>query len=275
MRISRAWILSCLGLIPLGFVGSLSPTGASSPGDEPAAADLPEIRIGSAYWSPYFFGGREGSPKGSAVEILEICLAELGYKPVFEPAEVEEVFAGLRSNHFQLHVLSYRPERAEYLHFGDEPMFYSGYRPFVRAGLSLNGNDPEALDDLRLAHRRGMKYSPKFDAYVQRRVQSGDVLIVDSDEQGLRAVAEGRVDAVPLMLSTALRHRRRLNLEAAVDVAMGFDLKTAGYRVAITKAQKVIENPKAFLRGMDECLIALKEDGRYDAIGERYADMIE
>lgn len=49
----------------------------------------------------------------------------------------------------------------------------------------------------------------------------------------------------------------------------------AGYRVAMTKARQVIENPKAFLRGRDECLIALKEDGRYDAIGERYADMIE
>lgn len=237
--------------------------------------DLPEIRIGSAYWTPYFFGGRPESPKGSAVEILEICLAELGYTPIFEPAEVDEVFAGLRSNRFQLHVLSYRPERAEYLRFGEEPMFYSGYRPFVRAGLSLSGTEPEALDDLRLAHRRGMKYSPKFDAYIQRRIQDGEVLIVESDEQGLRAVAEGRVDAVPLMLSTALRHRRRLNLEAAVDVAMGFDLKTAGYRVAITKAQQVIEDPDAFLRGMDACLVEMKEDGRYDAIGERYADMIE
>ncbi len=252
----------------------LSPVSAAS-GDGAVTTDLPEIRIGSAYWTPYFFGGRPESPKGSAVEILEICLAELGYTPIFEPAEVDEVFAGLRSNRFQLHVLSYRPERAEYLRFGEEPMFYSGYRPFVRAGLSLSGTEPEALDDLRLAHRRGMKYSPKFDAYIQRRIQDGEVLIVESDEQGLRAVAEGRVDAVPLMLSTALRHRRRLNLEAAVDVAMGFDLKTAGYRVAITKAQQVIEDPDAFLRGMDACLVEMKEDGRYDAIGERYADMIE
>lgn len=249
-----------------------SPVAASESSGE---ALLPEIRIGAADWTPYFFGGRQAEPRGSAVEILEICLPELGFAPVFEPATIDEIFAGLKSDRFQLHVLSYRPERADYLIFGEEPMFYSGYRPFVRKGLQLESRDPSALDELRLAHRREMKYSPEFDAYIKRRLAAGGVLVVDSDEEGLRAVAEGRVDAVPLMLSTALRHRRSLGLEEKVDVAMGFDIKTAGYRVAVTKTRRIIEKPEIFLKGMDECLRALKNDGRYDEIGERYADLVD
>lgn len=231
------------------------------------------VQLGAADWAPYFYGGRSDGPPGSAVEIFEICLPPLGYTPEFIPATVDEVFSGLRSGRFQVHVLSYRAERESFLTYGDEPMFYSGYRPFVRPGLKLEDNGPEALDGLRLAHRRGMKYSKSFDAYMSRRMAGGDVLVVESDTEGLQAVADGRIDAVPLMLSTALHHRRRLGLESRVEVLLDFDLKTAGYRVAVAKNQNVIDDVAAFLQGVDACLRQIKEDGRYQEIGERYADL--
>ena len=242
---------------------------------EPAAVETKRIQIGAADWKPYFYGGREGGPRGSAAEIFELCLAPLGYEVELVPASVDEVFDGLKTGRFQVHVLSMRPERLEFLDFGDEPMFYSGYRPFVRKGLQLQGDGPESLDGLRLAHRRGMKYSADFDAYISTRRRQGEVLIVESDEEGLQAVADGRVDAVPLMLSSALHHRRRLHLEDRVEVALDFDLKTAGYRVAVAKNQNVIQDVAAFLASVDACLRQIKEDGRYEEIGERYAELVD
>ena len=209
------------------------------------------------------------------MEILEICIPKLGYQPEFIPSTVDEVFAGLKSGNLQLHVLSFRPERAEYLSYAEEPMFYSGYRPFVRPGIVLDGYRHEALDDLRLGHRREMKYSAEFDAYMKRRMEKDDVLVVDSDPDALKAVAEGKVDAVPLMLSTALHHRRRLGLEDQVNVLMDFDLKTAGYRVAVPKIQTIIQDVPSFLAGIDRCIKDLKADGRYDEIGDRYVELIE
>ena len=256
--------------------GSAVANPAASEAVQGEAEPMPTVEIGSADWRPYFYGGRTEGPRGSAVEMFELCLPRFGYRPRFVPATVDEIFAGLKSGRFQVHVLSYRPERAEFLLYGEEPMFYSGYRPFVRPGFELPGTAPADLDGLTVALRTELRLTEELDAYFQRRLDRNDgIVVVHSDPDALRAVAEGRADVAFLMVSPALRHRRRLGLEQAVDVLMSEDLKTAGYRVAVSRTQTVIEDPERFLADIDTCLRDLKESGQYDEIGDRYADLIE
>ena len=251
----RVLALAALLLVPLA--GASAPAGAQ--GDK-------QLNFNDNEWPPYFVGDR-----GLARELLETCLPPTGYTPRFSAVTVEQMFPALMNGVLDGHVMSRTPERERYVEFGSEPLFRDSYHPIVRRGSGLRVQSLRDLDNVRLAHLSGVRYSPEYLEYVHARRDSGTVVEVSSNDEMLRLLLDGKVDAFVSLASSTRWLASRWNARDKIEV-LPFEIKNSDYYLGLTKTSRRIgADRRQVLARFDACLAAMKADGRYQKLLETYA----
>jgi ABC-type amino acid transport substrate-binding protein len=230
----------------------------------PLAAQGTQLNFSSNEWPPYFVDDR-----GFAREIVQTCLPETGYTPRFSAISVEQLFPALQSGVLDGHVMSRSPERDRYVEFGQEALFRDSYHPIVRSGSGQRIVTLRDLDSLRLGHLTGIRYSPEYLEYVRGRSDAGRLVEASSNEEILRLLLDGRIDVFVSLASSTRWLAARWNARDRIEV-LPLEIKNSDYYLALSRAsRRVADRPRA-LATFDACVAALKADGRYQRLLERY-----
>ena len=249
------WILGCPAPEPTTIVDS-----------------RPVLVMGVNDWPPYLFPSDHASAPGLAQEILSRCVEKAGYQLEYRDSTIPEIFDALQVGTLDAHVLSYNEDRAEYLVYGEEPLFESAYRPFVAAGSTIEIESLSDFDGLRLGHKRNMRYTDEFLAYVDQRRVEGTLVEVESENEIVQQLASGEIDIAVMMMSSGMRRAAALGLFDQVRV-LGYDVKTATYPMAISKHSRHADHARQILSQVDACIRDMESSGEMDLLAERYADL--
>jgi ABC-type amino acid transport substrate-binding protein len=266
----------CALASPIAAAGppAAGPPVAGAPAAD-VSAPLPVLTMGFNEWPPYLYPPEHGKEATGLVrDVLDICVPAAGYRMRYQRSNVPEIFASLESGAFDLHVLSFKEDRARFLDYGAQPLFQAAYRPFVVDGSPIEIKQLSDFDGLRLGHKREMRYTDAFYAYLEGRRAQGTLTELAHEDDVLRALLGGQIDIAVMMLSTGMRRAAVLGLDRQIEV-LDYDIKTASYPVAVSKASHRIADREDFLAKIDECINAMMDDGRMDAIFDRYADFME
>ena len=134
-----------------------------------AFAESSALRINDNDWPPYFFGGKEGTPKGIGKEILHHCLVDSDYKFKFTFYPINRMHKYMEEGELDINIYSYKPERESFLVYGSEPLFVAGYRPIVRKNETRTIDTIADFEPLLLGHLHGLSYSEPFYRYLMHR----------------------------------------------------------------------------------------------------------
>ncbi len=234
-----------------------------------AAEEAPVLRIIENDWPPYYFQNKPDNLPGFARELLNLCLPGLGYRAEYTFFPVKRMYAYLETGELDIALFSYRKSREDLVYFGREPLFVSGYRPVVRAGSGIYIRSLADFDGLRVGHLAGLKYSETFLAYIDKRRDAGTLITSTIGDSCLRMLAEGIIDVFVDTEATVRWRASQVGLLERIAV-LDYDIRTSHYFVTLSKASPRIADKQGFLEQLDDCLRAIKKDGRYAAIAGKY-----
>lgn len=145
-------------------------------------------------WPPYYFGGSNGSHPGFAKELIKLCSPEGAIEPVFEFYPVKRMYSYLKKGEIDIAIFSYKKSREEFVVYGNEPIFTSGYRPIVLKESNITIKSLEDFDSLRLGHLAGLVYSPDYFEYIKKRMAENSLVTTTVGNASLRMLLEGIID---------------------------------------------------------------------------------
>jgi polar amino acid transport system substrate-binding protein len=233
------------------------------------AEQAPTLRIIENDWPPYYFNQKPEGLPGFARELLELCLPWQGYRTEFTFYPVKRMYTYLEKGELDIALFSYRKSRESLVHYGQEPLFASGYRPVVRAGSGIEIRDIDDFDDLRIGHLAGLRYSKSFLAYIEKRRAAGTLITTTTGNSCLRMLVDDMIDIFVDTEDTIRWRAQQMGLSEKIRV-LNFDIRTRDYYVTVSKASTRIPDKEGFLQKLDGCLQAIKQDGRYTRIAAKY-----
>jgi polar amino acid transport system substrate-binding protein len=222
--------------------------GLITPGVLTVASDIP--------YAPFEFTEPGSSePVGFDVDLVNAIAAEIGIEEVrFVDQSFDSIILSLRQGRFDMSASSWTitPERAEEVAFGD-PYFSANQAVLVRQDSTVQGLDD--LEGATIAVQRGTVGADLADSVpgsTVRRYESGD--------DAFNALAQGRADAAITdfpVVAYAAAQKPELKVAAEVpgDLALGLMFP---------------QESDALRQAFDEGLAAIRADGTYDRIYERW-----
>jgi len=227
------------------------------------------VRVNDNDWPPYFFSGNTDEPAGIGKELLERCLPNTGYKYEFNHLPIKRMWQGIQSGDLDINIFSHRPGRNQFLYYGKVPIYTASYRPIVRSKSPIEIGAIDDFDTLALGHLAGLKYSPDFLSYVEKRTENENIHVSNSNHSLMRMLLAGRIDVYVNTRDTVLWNAKRLGVSKEIKV-LDYNIRSGDYYVTFSKQSPRVADKKAFLRLIDECLIDLKQSGQYAEILSRY-----
>ena len=232
------------------------------------AADVrPRLSLNSKVWPPFYLD--DPKEPGFAHEVLDTCLASLGYDTMFREIPLETMFSSLRSGLLDAHVLSRDPSREGFVSFGKEPIFTGSYRPVVRAGSGITIHALSDFDKLRIGHLKGVRYAPAYHDYVLKRIEAGTVVQADENDQLLRLLLDGKVDVIVSLSATTRWLAKSMGASDKIEV-LPYDVKSSTYYIAVAQKSAHIPDKPAFLDAFDGCVKRMRKDGSYAKLEAKY-----
>jgi len=231
------------------------PTPAPAPAPEPAAA----LVVCSDIPYPPFEFEDPSSPLGYSGFDIEL-IAAIGELIGREVSIVEAGFDALTSGtamaagtcDLAISAMTITPERAEQIDFSD---------PYYEADQSLlvpNGSDISSIDDLVEGVVVGVQSGTTGESYAETNVPGATIRSFESGGDLLTALAAGQVDAVIQDLPVNVEEAQK-GLTTVVETYPTGEF----YGIAFVKGSDLV-GP------VNEALAALRADGTYDALFDKY-----
>ena len=157
------------------------------------------------------------------------------------------------------------PEREEFLAFPKEVLSTQVIAFFARrdSPLSFDG-DFGVIRDVRIGLISGTSYGKKFDAAVKDGTLQ-KVELTNSIESNLKKLVLGHVDLIPSYRHVALDAAKQLDLLSQIK-EVSPPIEAVPNYLAFTRVRDLSKLSEDF----DAALAAMKQDGTYDRIVERY-----
>lgn len=179
------------------------------------------------------------------------------------------MYSYLEDGKIDIWVFSHNKEREEFLIYAVEPLFVSGYRAVILADKDIHISSLKDFDSLRVGHLAGLKYSKDYFDYIENRKNAGSLVMTTTGDSCLKMLLAGMIDIFVDTRETTLWRAKQMNSLDKIMI-LDFDIQTKNYYVTISKQSKVVDDKRAFLDKLDQCLTAAKKDGRYAEPAKKY-----
>ncbi len=207
--------------------------------------------------NPPFMFQRGGAPAGLYPVLFAEAFRRAGVKATLRAVPWRRALAALDAGRAGVGGIYQNAERAAKYDFSP-PFFQERIAIYFPAGKDASGT----LEDLlgkRVGVLRGWSYGDAFDAAAAAGKLSREE--VESDEQNLRKLAGGRLDAVLAIVESGDEQVRAAKLETRVKRLPGL-LLTNPVHLAFAKSA----DKKDVLAKFAAAIEAMKKDGSFDAI---------
>ncbi|WP_347549393.1 transporter substrate-binding domain-containing protein [Pseudalkalibacillus hwajinpoensis] len=206
----------------------------------------------SGEFPPFSTVDENGDLSGFDVAVGKAIAEKLGLEPEVEKFKFSGMVSAIQSGRYDAAVASHTitDERKKAVNFS-EPYYYSGPVLYVQPG-----SDIKSIEDLSgkdVAVSKGSTYEKSAQEYTDK------ISNYDSDQTALRALSEGKHDAV---ITDDITGKQAI--EEGFKIEKIEQLGTSEQAVAIKK-----ENSK-LLEAVNEAITELKEDGTLTKLSEEY-----
>ncbi|TKD70324.1 transporter substrate-binding domain-containing protein [Pseudalkalibacillus hwajinpoensis] len=206
----------------------------------------------SGEFPPFSTVDENGDLDGFDVAVGKAIAEKLGLEPAVEKFKFSGMVSAIQSGRYDAAVASHTitDERKEAVNFS-EPYYYSGPVLYVQPGSDIKS--VEDLSDKDVAVSKGSTYEKSAQEYTDK------ISNYDSDQTALRALSEGKHDAV---ITDDITGKQAI--EEGFKIEKVEQLGTSEQAVAIKK-----ENAN-LLEAVNKALQELKEDGTLKELSEEY-----
>ncbi|WP_409422814.1 transporter substrate-binding domain-containing protein [Pseudaeromonas sp. ZJS20] len=231
-------------------------------GGAAAACERP-LSVGYDQWPPYHYRQADGQMAGFAIEVLEGVAKRMGcalqYKERPWRRVLLEVEAGTTDVAMEAY---YNDERARIASFS-EPYNPSSAHLWVRQGSQLPQSDLKLLVEsgFRLGVTKSFFYGPQ----MQGLRHHANVEEVEDEQQNYAKLLKGRLDG---FLGDTLATRWAIDHQGLANQIQRADLVVYQAPAAFMLSKKSVS--PAQVSAFNQALLAMKQDGSYQAILDRY-----
>lgn len=227
--------------------------------------------INNLEWPPFFFPERTQGEIGLGKELIELCLNQTDYQPVYKTLPIKRTHLYMETGEIDISVYSFNEKRNDIVYFAQVPLFVSTY---VLASKKENNLSIKSLDDLNglvIGHLSGLAHTPELLKIIEDKKQSNQVSIgynVEAMFNQLLASPQ-RFDIMPNSKETLLWNAKNLGITDKITLH-DLVIREKKYYITVSKFSKNITEPRKFLQQLDNCLLTLKATGHYQKIAKKY-----
>lgn len=206
----------------------------------------------SGEFKPFSFVKDDMEVTGFDVEVGKAVAEKLGLEPVPKRIKFKGIVEGVKTGRADAAVASHtvNPQRSKHVSF-TTPYYYSGPQIFVRPDSKVK--NIEDLKGKEIAASKGSTYADTAAEY------SKNIKTYDSDITALKALSEGRHDAVITDFVTG-----------KTAIKAGFDI--VGRQLIERSEQSIVipqDNPQ-LLKRVNTALEELRQDGTLKKLSQKY-----
>jgi polar amino acid transport system substrate-binding protein len=207
--------------------------------------------VASGEFKPFSYM-KDGEVTGFDVEVGEAVAKELGLEAQPEKMKFKSIIEGVKTGRFDAAVASHTVNEARSKHVTfSTPYYYSGPQIFTRSDSDI-GTSAD-LKDKEVAVSKGSTYADEAKKYTNK------IKTYDSDITALKALAEGRHDAVITDFVTGKE-----------AIGEGFKIQEKELLGRSEQAIAVSKENEQLLEDINGALEKLREDGTLKKISEKY-----
>lgn len=276
LRLSaRLALAMCLSALVAACEQNPAPPQVAHPvAAETAAAPVPEpacsLKMGLDPYEPYQFSDMDGQIRGLDVELVQAIASESGCALSFVQQDWTNLLAGVRSGEIDLlSGASRNADRERYANFSapyrDEVFALFVLREDAGKWQAAGFDELVAAKAMRVGITDGYLYNDAVNALLDDPARAGQFVASSMSEVHIGNLLDHKVDGVledPFVVAAILR---RKNLGDAV-VRSPLDFGAKPVHLMFSKQSVPADTVTRF----DAALARLREDGRYQAIVERY-----
>jgi polar amino acid transport system substrate-binding protein len=208
--------------------------------------------IVSGEFPPFSSVDKKGNLTGYDVAVGKAVAKELGLKPKPEKFKFHGAISAIKADRFDAAVASHTitDDRKKAVNFS-EPYYYSGPVIFTRPDSDIKTK--EDLKGKEVAVSKGSTYEKSAQDFTD------NIKNYDSDATALRALSEGKHDAV---ITDAITGKQAI--EKGFKIVEKEQLGTSEQAIAVKKEDKEL------LKAINKALKKLKEDGTLEKLSKKY-----
>jgi signal transduction histidine kinase len=223
----------------------------------PAAAQPPAITFGGdSTFPPYEFLDSRGRPVGFHVDLVRAVGEELGVPTHFRLGDWSQAVRGLQQGRIDV-VAMFRSAARERRYEFIEPHKILAYQIYVRRGEPM----VKALAELE-GQSVIVQRSAHMHEHLQRHYPAAKLVLVSTEDQGLRVLAEGKHRCAVLTQHGGQRGIKRRGLGSLLTA--GAPLLPREYCLAVRKGNTALK------ASISRALATLKTSGRYNKIYQKW-----
>ena len=224
-------------------------------------------------WPPFYIQDSQNpNHKGMAWDILETCADRIDRKAVFDNYPIRRMIKQMEDGDLDVNIMSFKEDRQKMLAYGKEVIFENNYVIIVGNHVTKPIRSLSDLDNLSIAQLVGLRPSDAFKSWFDQRLKktgSKETLMLNTEEQILKMLAYGRIDATVASLAEFRWRSHRLGLASRIR-STNLLIKKQPYFLVMAKQSPIYKAKPQTLTNLDRCVRDLKKSGVWGNLKRQY-----
>ncbi|WP_171045282.1 substrate-binding periplasmic protein [Pseudoalteromonas rubra] len=222
------------------------------------------LLINSPDWRPYFT--YDDTATGYAKELLKYLLEDNGYAYHFVPLPIKRGNQYIKMGKLDVSVLSYRPERVQFVSYADFPLYSVSLR-FVSRPEHAHIQHVNDISPLRFEFVRGVSYTKEIRETANALER--DVYTSVTLEHALKKIIANRSDITAASTHTLISELKALGYPDTLTIG-AYIIQEKAYYIAVSKQSKVLPDPATFFEKMQASLNKARQEGVIGRLSAKY-----
>jgi ABC-type amino acid transport substrate-binding protein len=239
----------------------------------PGEGAAKNLSIYTPDWPPFYIQDvDQNNARGMAWEVLATCSRKIDKNPVFDNYPIRRMMKKMEDGELDLNIMSFKEDRLRIMAYGKEIIFDNDYIIITGSHVTKPIRKLSDLDDLSVAQLVGLRPSDEFKRWFDNRLKnkSGkDTFLLNSEEQILKMLANGRVDATVASRAEVKWRSKRLGLTNRIRTT-NLSIKKQPYFFVMAKKSPIYKARPNSLASLDACVRDLKRSGGLARMKARY-----
>ena len=217
-------------------------------------------------WPPFYI--QEGNTKtnrGMAWDILSTCTRSIDPSAVFDNYPIRRMMRLMEDGEIDINIMSFKADREKILAYGQEVIFENKYVIIVGNHVTKPIRKLSDLNTLSIAQLVGLRPSDTFKAWFDSRLSrkdSKETLQLNSEEQILKMLANGRIDATVASEAEFRWRSQRLGLTQRIRPTTLL-IQKQPYFFVMSRRSPLFRDKPGTLKQLDQCVRHLKQSGAW------------
>lgn len=224
-------------------------------------------------WPPFYIQDRDNdNSRGMAWDLLATCSRKIDKNPVFDNYPIRRMMKKMEDGELDLNIMSFKEDRLRILDYGKEVIFENDYIIITGSHVTKPIRKLSDLNNLSVAQLVGLRPSDEFKRWFDQRLKtkSGkDTFLLNSEEQILKMLASGRVDATVASRAEIKWRSKRLGLTNRIRTT-NLLIRKQPYFFVMARQSPFYKSKPHSLRTLDACVRDLKRSGSWANLKTRY-----